>query len=44
MPDPNDYPCECGEILTSESCFCPKCKIWLCDHCGLRYECDERQD
>jgi hypothetical protein len=45
MSDSNDYKCDvCGHVLTSESCYCPECKTWLCLGCAFEEECDERQE
>ena len=44
MKNPNDFQCDiCGNTLTSESCFCDKCKTWLCNGCAFEDECEERQ-
>lgn len=43
MSDPNDFPCECGHILTSESCFCPGCGVRLCGGCVFEDDCTEWQ-
>jgi len=44
LSDPNDFQCGiCGNILTSESCFCDKCKVWLCNGCAFEDKCEERQ-
>jgi len=44
MNDPNDFQCDiCGNTLTSESCFCDKCKSWLCNGCAFEDECEEKQ-
>jgi len=44
MNDPNNFQCDiCGNTLTSESCFCDKCKSWLCNGCVFEDECEERQ-
>lgn len=42
--DPNDFQCDnCGNTLTSESCYCPNCNSWLCNGCAFEDECEERQ-